>query len=120
MYKIFKELCEKHGVTAYRVSKETGISTATLSDWKTGKTVPKADKMKKIADFFGVSTEYLMTGSDPEAPTWYTNPDTAAEAQKVFQDPNLRILFDAAKDSRPEDIRMAAEMLKRFKETANG
>lgn len=39
MYDIFEKLCKEKGVSAYRVSKATGISTATLSDWKTGKSL---------------------------------------------------------------------------------
>ena len=62
MYKIFEELCKENGVTTYRVCKETGITTATISNWKAGRYTPKADKMQKIADYFGVSLEYLMTG----------------------------------------------------------
>lgn len=64
MYEIFEELCEKKQVTPYRVCKETGITTATISNWKAGRYVPKQDKMKKIADFFGVSVDYLMTGKE--------------------------------------------------------
>ena len=62
MYKIFEELCKENCVTPYRVCKETGITTATISNWKAGRYTPKADKMQKIADYFGVSLEYLMTG----------------------------------------------------------
>ena len=64
MYEIFELLCRKNGVTPYRVCKETGLTTATISNWKAGRYVPKADKMQKIADYFGVSIEYLMTGKE--------------------------------------------------------
>lgn len=64
MYKIFEKLLQERGVTAYKVAKETGIGTATLSNWKNGKYTPKQDKMQKIADFFGVTVDYLMTGKD--------------------------------------------------------
>ena len=64
MYEVFQMLLDKYGVTAYRVSKETGISTATLTDWKKGRSTPKQDKLQKIADYFGVSIEYLMTGKE--------------------------------------------------------
>jgi len=60
MYEIFEQLLEKHGVTAYKVSKETGISTATLSDWKKGRSVPKNDKLQKIASYFNVPLEFLL------------------------------------------------------------
>lgn len=64
MYDIFEKLCEQNKVTPYRVCKETGITTATVSNWKAGRYVPKQDKMKKIADYFGVTVDYLMTGRE--------------------------------------------------------
>ena len=64
MYEIFERLLSERGITAYRVAKETGITTATLTNWKKGKYTPKQDKLQKIADFFGVSLEYLMTGKE--------------------------------------------------------
>lgn len=66
MYSIFEMLCDKNGITPYKVGKETGIATSTLSDWKNGKSTPKQDKLKLIADYFNVSVDYLMTGKEPE------------------------------------------------------
>ena len=60
MYKKFETLLESRKITPYKVSKETGISTATLSDWKKGRSNPKADKLKILADYFGVSIEYFL------------------------------------------------------------
>lgn len=64
MYEIFEKLCENKGIKPYGVAKETGVSTATLTSWKQGKYTPKDEKLQKLADFFGVSTEYLKTGKD--------------------------------------------------------
>ena len=64
MYEIFEQLLKQHGVTAYRVAQDTGVTTATLTSWKQGKYTPKPEKMQKIADYFGVSLSYLMTGKE--------------------------------------------------------
>ena len=64
MYEIFVKLLEKYGVTAYKVSKATGIAGSTFTDWKTGRSTPKQDKLQKIADYFGVTVDYLMTGKE--------------------------------------------------------
>lgn len=64
MYEIFVKLLEKYGITAYKVSKATGIAGSTFSDWKSGRSTPKQDKLQKIADYFGVSVDYLMTGKE--------------------------------------------------------
>ena len=66
MYKIFEELLEKNHKTAYQVAKDTGIATATLSEWKNGTYVPKIDKIMIIADYFGVSVEYLTSDAPVE------------------------------------------------------
>ena len=59
-YKKFKELLSKNNVTQYRVSKETGLYSSLFSEWKAGKSCPKADKIKILADYFGVSIEYFL------------------------------------------------------------
>ena len=63
-YENFEKLCNLKGIKPGRVSKETGISTATLTSWKQGKYTPKQDKLALIAEFFEVSLDYLMTGEE--------------------------------------------------------
>ncbi|MSA01099.1 helix-turn-helix domain-containing protein [Lactonifactor sp. BIOML-A3] len=64
MYEIFESLLKKYGVTTYQVAKATGISTASFTGWKQGKWNFKQDKLQKIADYFGVTVDYLITGND--------------------------------------------------------
>ena len=118
-YEQFEKLCEEKGVKPYHVSVATGISTATLSSWKKGKYTPKKDKLEKIADYFGTTVDRLEGKDQEEGQTelYYVNEETAKIAQQVFENPKLRVLFDAAVDSKPEDIQLAADMLLRFKET---
>lgn len=87
MYDIFAKLCEINKVTPYRVCKETGITTATISNWKAGRYVPKQDKMKKLADYFGVSVEYLTTGEEPKSENSNANAQMAdRDIAKRFAD----------------------------------
>lgn len=65
MYEIFDKLLKLNNVTAYKVSKETGIPYSALSEWKMGRSEPKRDKLEKIADYFGVSVDFLI-GRDTE------------------------------------------------------
>ena len=60
LYEKFAVLLQQHNVTAYRVSKDTGIPANTFSDWKTGRSKPKIDKLKRLADYFHVSIEYFF------------------------------------------------------------
>lgn len=60
MYKRFDKLLRERGITAYKVAKDTGIATATFSNWKQGRYTPKTEKLKILADYFGVSIEYFL------------------------------------------------------------
>lgn len=112
MYEIFERLCRERGVTAYRVSEATGIKTSSLSGWKAGKFTPKQDKLKKIADYFGVSIEYLMTGEEPEEKEgYYVNPETADMAQELYDNKDLRLLFDASRNATPEQLRLIRDLV---------
>ena len=61
VYKKFAELLSKFNKTAYQVSKDTGIAQSILSEWKSGRIkILGADKLKILADYFGVSIEYFL------------------------------------------------------------
>lgn len=62
MYEIYVSLRDEKGVKDATVAKATGIGKSTFSDWKNGRSAPKGEKLKKIADYFGVSTQYFLTG----------------------------------------------------------
>lgn len=63
-YQHFNELLKEKNTTVYRVAKATGISASTFSDWKNGRSIPKMDKMKRIAEHFGVTIESLLGEED--------------------------------------------------------
>lgn len=121
MYEIFSELLQIHGVTPYKVSKETGVSQSTLSDWKRGISTPKQDKLQKIADYFNVSLEYLMTGEEKEGgERYYLNDETAQVAQEIFENKELRALFDVQRNMNAEDLKALHQMALALKRKERG
>ena len=62
LYKKYEELLIKTGKTSYQVSKDTGIGQNTLSNWKTGRSNPKIEKLKILANYFGVPITYFIGG----------------------------------------------------------
>ena len=60
MYEKYLELLEEKNCRNIDVSKATGIPPSTFSDWKKGKSSPKVDKLKKIANYFNVPIEYFL------------------------------------------------------------
>lgn len=53
-------LVKARNTTLYRVAGELGFSRSLFSDWKSGKSMPKTDKLIKIADYFGVEVVYFF------------------------------------------------------------
>lgn len=56
-----RELCKSKGVTVQGLEKELGFSNASIAKANSNM---KAEKLKAIADYFGVTMEYLMTGEE--------------------------------------------------------
>jgi len=120
--RIFEIMKEKE-LTAYRVSKDTGISQASLADWRKGRSKPKIDKLQKLSEYFGVSIQYL-TGENNEiddtqqmqAPNgYYVDKETAEYAEMLRTRPGARLLFSAAKDISKEDMQKAVEYIEFLK-----
>lgn len=121
MYEVFEQLLQKFGVTAYQVSKATGIPQSTLSNWKARVNLIRGDKAQKIADYFNVSVDYLMTGEEKDGgEKYYLNDETAEMAQALFENRDLRVLFDTAKDASPEDLKTTYDMLMALKRKERG
>lgn len=64
MYEVFEQLLQKYGISAYKVAKEAGVTQTALSNWKNGRNTPSAPTLQKIAEYFGVTVDYLMTGKE--------------------------------------------------------
>lgn len=86
MYEIFERLLKERGITAYKVAQETGITTATLSSWKKGRYTPKQEKLQKIADYFGVTIDYLMTGEEKKEDIPELSPRNERDIERDLQD----------------------------------
>lgn len=68
MYEIYCKLRDEKGVKDADVARETEITKSTFTDWKNGRSVPGSEKMKKLAEYFGVTVDYILTGEKPEIP----------------------------------------------------
>ena len=120
MYEIYCKLRDDRGLKDADVVKATGITKSTFSDWKSGRSKPKQDKLQKIADFLSVSVDYLMTGEEKESERYYLNDETAQVAQEIFENKELRALFDVQRDMEPEDLRALHQMALALKRKERG
>lgn len=69
-YDIYCALCQKNGLTPSGAASKIGFNRASVTMWKSTGKAPKQELLLKIAEFFGVTTDYLLTGEDTKkAPT---------------------------------------------------
>ena len=61
---ILVTLLNKKGIKASVLSKDTGITEALISNWRSGRQVPKYDSLQKLSRYFGVSADYLLGLTD--------------------------------------------------------
>lgn len=107
MYERFMQLLQEKGITPYRVSKETGVTQTTLSDWKTGRATPKTATLQKIADYFNVSLDWLTGNSE------YRNiDDYSSQEINKNQPDDLIILNRNAKKMTPEQRQTLIDVAK--------
>ena len=87
MYEEFEQLLQKKGVSSYKVAKEAGVTQTALSNWKSGRSTPTAKTLQKIADYFGVTIDYLMTGDDSseQGLTARDNRDIAKDLDNIME-----------------------------------
>ena len=112
---IIKDLCKKRGISVSKLEKDLGIGNGAIT--KSSSNYMRSDRLKAIADYFNVPMEYLMTGQDPDPETgYYLDPESAELAEFAHKNPEYKVLFDASRNVKPEDINFVLEMIKR---TAN-
>lgn len=81
-YDLFKSLCDKKGVSVSRACIEMGLSRSIAAKWKNTKTNPSAEVIPKIAQYFNVSTDYLLGNTQEKSPVSYS--ENEAQLQGVY------------------------------------
>lgn len=121
---IIRQLCKKNDISITSLEEKLGYSNGSIS--KSNVQFMRSDRLMAIASYFGVTMEYLM-GSDklewnPETQElvqqedYYINEETKDVAQFLYDNPEYRILFDASRKVKPEDLKKAVKALGIFTE----
>ena len=113
-----KALCKDNGISMNKLEETLVFGKGYIS--KLVSSTPNATKIKKIADYFNVSVDYLMTGNEVENEKYYLNDETAQVAQEIFENKELRALFDVQKDMDPADLKALHSMALALKRKERG
>ena len=116
---LVKKICKERKIPISRLEKDCGFSNGYIRKLQEGKF--PSDRLAIIADYLNLSTSYLITGEEKEeSPIYYTNEETAAVAQEIFKNKELRALFSVQRDMEPEDLRALHNMALALKRKERG
>lgn len=109
-YERFEELCRKNGYTPSGACLAMGRSKNLAAKWKHTGATPSREVLNQISTFFDVSVDYLLGNASGDLE------DEVAVRQEIFDNVDMRVLFDAARGIPRSKLYEAIAMLNKFKE----
>lgn len=115
---VFKKLRAQSGLTQQEMADKLNISRSSIGMYENGEREPSFELLETIADYFNVDMNYLLGKKElseniPQG--YYLNEDARDMAQFMFENPEYKVLFDASRRIKKEDIDFVKQMLDRFK-----
>lgn len=101
----------RQGKTQADLARRFGCSSATASDWYNGKKMPRADKLQALATWLGVGLSDLL---EEGRESYYEDPEAKELAEFLKDNPDYKVLFDAAKTVKKEDIEFVRQFIERM------
>jgi transcriptional regulator with XRE-family HTH domain len=92
---------------------DLGYDKSTVSNWCAGLRVPKVDVLIDIADYLHVNVGDLIEDNRNEE-SYYLNDDARDMAQFMYENPEYKVLFDASRKVKKEDIEFVKQMIDRM------
>lgn len=108
-----------NGKTQTDLVNDLGFNKSAVSTWCNGTRLPRMDKVEMLAKYFNINRSDLIEEKEPEN-GYYFNKETAKAAQEIFENKELRMLFDAARDADPEDLKALHSMALALKRKERG
>ena len=111
-----KTICKDRKIPISKLERDLGYSNGYIGQLRKG-TFPN-DRLKEIAEYLEVSIDYLMTGEETKG--YYLNEETAKLAQEMFEDEDMRSLFDMKRNMPPERFKAHIKFMKNLYEQEKG
>lgn len=105
-----KRLLLERDKTQADLSRYMHVSTATAANWCNGKIMPRIDKIQSICNWFCIEKSDLLDSQNKEN-SYYINEDARELAEFLHKSPEYKVLFDASRKVKPEDIDKVKQMI---------
>jgi transcriptional regulator with XRE-family HTH domain len=114
--KNLRGMLSDRAMTQKELARLLKVSETSISSWCRGEKSPRMNKVDAMCKIFGCSRSDLMEDhSEGNEREYYLNAETRKIAQEVYDNPELKILFDASRDATPEDLKVAVNVLEELK-----
>lgn len=114
---VLKELRIKSGLTQQEMADKLNISRSSIGMYENGEREPSFELLETIADYFNVDMNYLLgkkESSENIPQGYYLNEDARDMAQFLYDNPEYKVLFDATRKVKKDDIQFVKEMIDRM------
>lgn len=114
--KNLRRIMYEHGKTQAEVAKDLNISKATLSSWMNGTRIPRMNKVDLLCHYFNCKRADIMEDHETDEPEqhYYLDDDAREMAEFMLNNPDYKVLFDASRKVKKEDIEFVRQMIERM------
>ena len=109
-YYTFIKLCNEKGKSPSRVAEDIGLSRTSPNGWKKGK-FPSDANLQKIADYFGVTTNYLLGKEERDTELINNDTELTSYLEELKNRPEMRMLFSITKSCTKEEVEQAVRII---------
>lgn len=113
--KNLQKILEMSGKQPVDIVNNLHIPFSTVSNWINGTKFPRPQSQQNLADFLGVKVSDFLADGDSVPESYYLNDDAREIAEFLFKNPEYKVLFDASRKVKKEDIQFVKEMLDRMR-----
>ena len=119
-YDLFCQLCKEKGVSVTRATVDMGLSRTIGSKWKRTGATPNGETLSRIADYFGVTTDFLLGGEAADVKTAAI--DAVDRELREYLDelrnrPEQRLLFSVTKNATRSQIEAIVKMIEEMQKS---
>lgn len=105
----------KNEMTQVELAKKLGVGTTSVYNWCNGIKTPRMDKVDAMCALFHCKRSDLINEKDDADDRYYLNDDARDLAQFMFDNPEYKVLFDASRKVKKEDIEFVKQMMDRMR-----
>lgn len=116
-----RELREERGLTQKELAEAIGVDRTAIAKYESGASGAKSEMLEKLANYFGVTTDYILGRTNEKTPAPVVQSESEEEEireylQQIKDDPSTRMMFDLVRGATLEEVKATVAFLKALRE----